>query len=59
MPRRARSLLWAGFVLHLITTALDILDDYFTLPALGLADALQPGRVASALPFPGRSSQGG
>ena len=29
------------------------------VPALSLADALQPGRVASALPFPGRSSQGG
>ena len=28
-------------------------------PALGLADALQPGRGASALPFPGGSSHGG
>ena len=28
-------------------------------PALGLADALQPGRGASSLPFPGRSGQGG
>ena len=29
MPRRARALLWSGFLLHLVTTALDLQSGYF------------------------------
>jgi hypothetical protein len=30
MPRHSRALLWAGFLLHLVTTGLDLEDDWFS-----------------------------